>query len=212
MLAVSIERERLDADVLIVGAGPAGLACALRLAQLAAADREAGRTPAVLPENVYVLEKGREVGAHQLSGAILDPRGLAKLIAAGVRHHGSSFIDVLQTCPTYNDLYTAEWYNHSQAGGPRLYRLAETGYDGKVKDPAAGGEAPPEYPREVTIRVASSGWLSEADFAALVADEIPANVAWELHVGDRQLWPVPVAAAAVGTAAAPAAAGGEVPE
>ncbi len=73
-------------------------------------------------------------------GFALDPRGLAGLIAAGVRHRGSSFIDVLQTCPTYNDLYTAEWYNHTQAGGPRLYRLAETGYDGKVKDPADADE------------------------------------------------------------------------
>ena len=46
---VPIERERLDADVLITGAGPAGLACALRLAQLAAADQKAGREPAVSP-------------------------------------------------------------------------------------------------------------------------------------------------------------------
>ncbi|HVB35097.1 MAG TPA: electron transfer flavoprotein-ubiquinone oxidoreductase [Patescibacteria group bacterium] len=77
---MAIEREQLDADVLIVGAGPAGLACALRLAQLASGDSKQGRAPAVLPENVYVLEKGREVGAHQLSGAIMDPRGLAELV------------------------------------------------------------------------------------------------------------------------------------
>ena len=63
------ERDVLEADVLIVGAGPAGLACALRLAQRAAAQ------PGVLNlENVNVLEKGREVGAHLLSGAVLDPR------------------------------------------------------------------------------------------------------------------------------------------
>jgi electron-transferring-flavoprotein dehydrogenase len=74
------EREQLDSDVLIVGAGPAGLACAVRLAQLASNDQKAGRPPAVLPENVYVLEKGREVGAHELSGAIMDPRGLAELV------------------------------------------------------------------------------------------------------------------------------------
>ncbi len=77
---MAVERERLDGDVLIVGAGPAGLACALRLAQLASGDQKQGRSPAVLPENVYVLEKGREIGAHQLSGAILDPRALAELV------------------------------------------------------------------------------------------------------------------------------------
>ncbi len=68
-------REVLEADVVIVGAGPAGLACALRLAQRAAAQ------PGTLNlENVYVLEKGREVGAHLLSGAILDLRSLRELL------------------------------------------------------------------------------------------------------------------------------------
>jgi electron-transferring-flavoprotein dehydrogenase len=80
MPVVNHSREQLEADVLIVGAGPAGLACALRLAQLAEADRARGQAPAVAPENIYVLEKGREVGAHQLSGALLDPRSLRELV------------------------------------------------------------------------------------------------------------------------------------
>ena len=75
-----VERERLDADVLIVGAGPAGLACALHLARLIAQHNAAGAKPELSAENIYVLEKAREIGAHQLSGAVMDPRGLAELV------------------------------------------------------------------------------------------------------------------------------------
>ncbi len=63
-----IERESMEYDVVIVGAGPAGLSAAIRLKQLNA-DLE-----------VVVLEKGSEVGAHILSGAVLDPCGLDALI------------------------------------------------------------------------------------------------------------------------------------
>jgi electron-transferring-flavoprotein dehydrogenase len=75
-----VERERLDADVLIVGAGPAGLACALHLSRLIAQQNAAGAKPELSAENIYVLEKARELGAHQLSGAVMDPRGLAELV------------------------------------------------------------------------------------------------------------------------------------
>src|SRR2546428_6737163 len=80
---MTVQRERLEADVLIVGAGPAGLACALHLANLIKKHNEAGAKTAgaqLSPENIYVLEKGREVGAHQLSGAIMNPRALAELV------------------------------------------------------------------------------------------------------------------------------------
>ncbi len=75
-----IEREQLEADVLIIGAGPGGLACALHLANLIEKHTAASKTPTLSAENIYVLEKARELGAHQLSGAIMDPRGMAELV------------------------------------------------------------------------------------------------------------------------------------
>lgn len=80
MIPMSTERERLEADVLIVGAGPAGLACALHLAHLLRQHNESGAKPQLSAENIYVLEKAREPGAHQLSGGVMDPRALRELV------------------------------------------------------------------------------------------------------------------------------------
>ncbi|CAN0570482.1 unnamed protein product, partial [Laminaria digitata] len=70
-MADAVERESMEYDVVIVGAGPSGLASAIRLRQLA---EEKGREI-----SVCVIEKGSEVGAHILSGAVLEPRALAEL-------------------------------------------------------------------------------------------------------------------------------------
>jgi electron-transferring-flavoprotein dehydrogenase len=75
-----MEREKLDADVLIIGAGPAGLSCALHLANLIEQHTAGSKSPALSAENIYVLEKAREIGAHQLSGAIMDPCALRELV------------------------------------------------------------------------------------------------------------------------------------
>jgi electron-transferring-flavoprotein dehydrogenase len=65
-------REAMDFDVVIVGAGPAGLSASIRLAQLSQQHNH--------PLNICIIDKGEEIGAHILSGAVLEPRALNELI------------------------------------------------------------------------------------------------------------------------------------
>jgi len=75
--------ERIEVGVLIVGAGPAGLACAIRLGQLLAEDPQLAERLGEVP--FAVVEKGKQVGSHLLSGAVVNPRSLRTLFGDAIR-------------------------------------------------------------------------------------------------------------------------------
>src|SRR5436309_2426725 len=75
-----IDRPQMPADIVIVGGGPAGMACALRLSQLIDGHNAKNPDSQLSKENIYVLEKSREIGQHCLSGALLDPRSMRELL------------------------------------------------------------------------------------------------------------------------------------
>jgi 2-oxoglutarate ferredoxin oxidoreductase subunit beta len=66
----------------------------------------------------------------------LDIKAATDIISQAIEHKGTSFIDMVQTCPTYNDLMTKTWLEEKVEDRPRLYQLAGEGYDGVVHDPS----------------------------------------------------------------------------
>jgi electron-transferring-flavoprotein dehydrogenase len=89
---VDPDDQRIDVGVLVVGAGPAGLACAIRLGQLLEEHPETAAKLGDVP--VAVLEKGKTPGSHLLSGAVVNLRGLRRLFRDRVS---------LESMPSYGE-------------------------------------------------------------------------------------------------------------
>ena len=101
--------ERIDVGVLIVGGGPGGLACAIRLGQLLeehpAMREQLGDVP------VAVLEKGKQPGSHLLSGAVVNPRAIRKLFAGRI---------TLEEMPTYGKVHGEAVYLLTKGAALRI--------------------------------------------------------------------------------------------
>jgi electron-transferring-flavoprotein dehydrogenase len=95
----STEDERIDVGVLVVGAGPAGLACAIRLGQLLADAPEVRERLGEVP--VAVLEKGKAPGSHLLSGAVVNPRSLRRLFKGRRRFEELPFLGPVEDESVY---------------------------------------------------------------------------------------------------------------
>src|SRR5262245_34932821 len=97
--------ERIEVGILIVGAGPAGLACAIRLGQLLEESPELAERLGDVP--VAVLEKGKQPGSHSLSGAVVNPRSLRRLFDGRVRTEDMPSFGPVAAEGGYSRLHTA---------------------------------------------------------------------------------------------------------
>ncbi|MGI9111805.1 MAG: 4Fe-4S dicluster domain-containing protein [Gaiellaceae bacterium] len=102
--------ERIEVGVLIVGAGPAGLACAIRLGQLLEDSPETAERLGDVP--VAVVEKGKQPGSHLLSGAVVNPRALRRLFKGRPEQ--------LEQAPTYGDVHGEAVYILTKGTSSRI--------------------------------------------------------------------------------------------
>ncbi len=101
-------------------------------------------------------------------GYAYDIRGLADLMVKAIEHPGLAFLDVIQPCPTYNDIHTKEWYAGKDIGRPRLYSLQDEGYD-------------PVIPEGASQELMNQKMLQFLQKAAEWDDRIPIGIFWDNH-------------------------------
>ncbi|MBM4438311.1 MAG: 2-oxoacid:ferredoxin oxidoreductase subunit beta [Actinobacteria bacterium] len=96
---------------------------------------------------------------------------LVELMVKAIAHRGTALVDILQPCPVYNDLFTVDFYRGKdlETGVPRIYRLADEGYDGQVHDPA--------NPDEVTQKK-QAALLKSYEWG----DRIPTGVLYQIEL------------------------------
>ena len=167
---VNAGRRNVDLTYLVFDNEVYGLTKGQAAPTMARGNKTKGMAAPAIQANVNPLALAIASGYTFVArGYALQPKALAQLIAQAIRHRGTSFIDILQTCPVYNDLHTKDWYGARVDGQERLYWLQDTGYDGQVHDASDADEV-------VAKKVQAIGKSYEW------GDRIPLGVYYEIDV------------------------------
>jgi 2-oxoglutarate/2-oxoacid ferredoxin oxidoreductase subunit beta len=105
-------------------------------------------------------------------GYAYDIKGLKELMKQAIAHKGLALLDVLQPCPTYNNLQTKEWYGGDDRPNkqPRVYKLDERGYDGRVRDPTDDAEV---QQKKAQAFLKSMEWGDDIPIGMFFSIELP---------------------------------------
>ena len=136
---VNTGRRNLDFTYMVFNNGVYGLTKGQASPTLGRGEQTKSMSEAAIQDGINPIGLAISSGYTFVArGYAMDPRGLAKLIVDAVRHRGTSFIDVLQPCPVYNDKQTVEWYmgRDREDKQRRVYQLIEEGFDPVVRDPS----------------------------------------------------------------------------
>src|SRR5438094_8306801 len=136
---VAAGRRNVDMTYIIFNNGVYGLTKGQASPTLAKGLKTKSMPEASIQEGVNPIALALGAGYTWIGrGYALDVKTLVSLMAQAINHKGTSFLDVFQTCPVYNDLRTKEWYAGEDIGRARIRKLdADPGWDPVVKDPTS---------------------------------------------------------------------------
>ncbi|MDQ6884357.1 MAG: thiamine pyrophosphate-dependent enzyme [Candidatus Dormibacteraeota bacterium] len=134
---VNSGRRNVDMTYIVFNNGVYGLTKGQASPTLAKGQKTKSMPEPSIQEGVNPLAVALGAGYTWIGrGYALDVKHLVTLIVQAISHRGTAFLDVLQTCPVYNDLRTKDWYAGEDIGRPRLRRLdSDPAWDPVVKDP-----------------------------------------------------------------------------
>ncbi|HYY45695.1 MAG TPA: thiamine pyrophosphate-dependent enzyme [Candidatus Angelobacter sp.] len=177
-------RRNLDITYIVFNNGVYGLTKGQASPTLAKGLKTKSMPDPAIQEGINLIAVALGAGYTWIArGYALDVKSLVSLITQAIRHKGTAFLDVFQTCPVYNDLRTKEWYAGEDIGRPRLRRLdADAAWDPVVHDPTSVEEIVEKKTRALNASYETGDNLAVGVFYAInlptydeqLASKIPA--------------------------------------